>query len=107
VGEDTGIKFFRLDSNTGVPCSDQEPPNPFDASLCRPSPSGSYNCFVGSAGLTSAGFVWVGNDDFAFYTLSTTDLTHITTRGTGGIVCSSPSISYVAETGYRWIYYNL
>lgn len=104
IGEDTGWSFFRLNGNTGDKSPDQNPPNPFDARYYRPVTTGESDYFVGSAAFTSAGFGLVGNDNFALYTLSSSDILHITTRGTDGIVCSSPAISYTAQPSHRWVY---
>lgn len=105
AGEDTGSKFFRLDAATGDTDPNQAPLNPFDAQYNRPAPAGVNNYFVGSAAYISAGFGLVGNDNFALYTLSSTDNSLIRMRGFGGIVCSSPAISYAAQSNYRWVYF--
>lgn len=96
VGQDTGTTFFRLSEVTLMPDPAWIPggPNPFDA--------GDY--FVGSAALTTAGYGFVGNDNGNLYTLSTADVSLISTRPTGGIVCSSPAISHAAEPDSMWLY---
>jgi outer membrane protein assembly factor BamB len=105
IGVDTGHEFYRLDATTGATDPNEYPPNPFHAENNRPDPAGTDNYFVGSAAYTSAGFGLVGNDNFALYTLSSTDNSLIRTRGIGGIVCSSPAISYAAQSNYRWVYF--
>jgi outer membrane protein assembly factor BamB len=113
LGVDTGSTFYRLDSATGEKSPDSPLTNPFDASLHRPDPQVSADYFVGSAALdpaappgsgTPAGFCLVGNDNHALYTLFSADLTLLTMRDLAGVVCSSPAISYAAESGCRWAY---
>ena len=102
IGVDTGWHFFRLASAIGNGTQ-----FPFDASFNRPQPpdpAGDYDYFFGSAALTSAGLCIVGNDNYALYALSSANLQLRALRPTGGIVCSSPAISYAAESSYRWIY---
>ena len=104
IGVDTGTRFFRLLGASGRPEPDPSLTNPFDAFNHRPQPAGSDNYFVGSAALTSAGFCIVGNDNYALYALSNTDLALETLRPTGGVACSSPAVSYAAESSCRWTY---
>jgi len=103
VGEDTGHLFYRVNAQTGQIEPYQYPPNPFDA--------GSNNYFVGSAALSPAGYGIVGNDNGMLYALDKDDVTLLADYNTAsvnyrtnGYVCSSPAISYAAQSGYKWIY---
>ncbi len=55
---------------------------------------------------TPGGVCIVGNDDYALYALSSADFSLQALEATGGIVCSSPAISYAADLlatpNYGW-----
>jgi len=107
VGEDTGNLFFRLDADTGDRVPYPSSTNPFDASMHAPEypdPCGYANYFLGSPALTCAGDCIVGNDNYGLYDLSQADLSLDAMRPTGGIVCSSPAVSYAAMDQAKWIY---
>ena len=109
IGEDTGHYFFRVNAQTGEVDPDNTPTNPFDA-------VGLFGIgteyFVGSAALTSAGYALVGNDNGHLYALSDIDLYQLSSYdtslgnspGNNSYICSSPSLTYSAQVGYKWIY---
>lgn len=78
---------------------------------------GYYNYFVGSAALTPAGYGVVGNDNGMLYGFDKDDVTELAyvdttydptsyqySTSANNFVCSSPAISYAAQSGYKWIY---
>ncbi len=90
IGEDTGWRFYKYDATND---------DPYTSNLSL------SDYFVGSAALCAAELAFVGNDNGYLYALSQSDLrVPLDSYDTGGIVCSSPAISYAAESGYRWIY---
>ncbi|MEN6358169.1 MAG: PQQ-binding-like beta-propeller repeat protein [Armatimonadota bacterium] len=102
VGEDTGNYFYRVNAQTGA----KEPMN-----LNNPLDAYYGNYFVGSAAFTSAGYGIVGNDNGKLYAIDKDDMNKLAecntaqnNTSTNSFVCSSPAISYAAESGYKWIY---
>lgn len=108
IGEDTGTYFFRVNAQTGAVDPDDSPSNPFDA-VSQLEPRYPYY-FVGSAALAPSGSVIVGNDNGFLYLLDGYDLmlqdSYDTSSGNSEnkYICSSPALSYSAQSGYKWIY---
>lgn len=98
VGDDTGQILYRRHFASGDAQAE------FDAFDHRPYLAGMADWFLSSVALTSAGVMFVGNDNYAFYPLRSLDLGHLTSVGTGGEVRSSPAVSYACQPGYRWIF---
>jgi len=91
VGVDTEHEFHKLVASNGD-----------IAQTFAPTP---YNYFVGSSALCTANVLFIGNDNGYFSAVQQSDLlTPLANYYTGGVVCSSPAISYAAELEYRWIY---
>jgi outer membrane protein assembly factor BamB len=105
VGDDTGKRLYQRCYARGLTFPEEsEGGNPFNASEHRPVLAGMADWFLSSVALTSAGLIFVGNDNYALYALRSLDLGHLTSVGTGGEVRSSPAVSYACQPGYRWIF---
>lgn len=92
IGVDTGYNFWKVQAAFGNRI------DTFALSL------GNY--FVGSAALCSGGLAFVGNDNGNFYARRQSSLGTSLAAYTqaNGVICSSPAISYVAQSNYRWVY---
>ena len=90
VGADTGSLFHKVYAH--------------DLSAYRGTAFEAYY-WIGSAGLTTAGQIYIGNDCGIFGCIWQRDMSEAGEYNTGGIVCSSPAIGYNVDTAHnRWVY---
>jgi len=82
-------------------------PSGFIASEHRPVPAGYLDYFVGSPAVALPSQLYVGNDNYALYSLNKDTLELVQNPpyySTMGIVCSSPAVSYASCGVERWLY---
>jgi outer membrane protein assembly factor BamB len=102
-GVDTGYIFYRVHD------PDTDPPKGY-----LPQFADADNYFVGSAGHTTGGIVYTGNDNGRFYALDAADLHSLVNQQDGegyydtespGFICSSPAIGYNVDANHnRWVF---
>jgi hypothetical protein len=87
-GVDTGVYFWSLDASS---------------ENNRVSFRAAY--FLSSGAITSAGLVYVGNNDYNLYKFVRPDLSGESSYPTTGYVTSSPAISYAVDSQRnRWMF---